>query len=76
MTRIDCANDPEVYLLDSYAGTGPGVEDLYLHDTSSYEHNTKLYYKLYMAFNVSGRIYYSNGLDASVRLIDNMPPGN
>lgn len=76
MTRIDCDNDPEVYLLDSLYGTGPGEEDVYLHDTSMYEHNTKLYYKLYMAFNVSGRVYYSNGIDVSVRLIDNMPPGD
>jgi hypothetical protein len=29
-----------------------------------------------MAFDVSGRTYYSNGLDSSVRLIDNMPPGD
>lgn len=76
LNREDCTNDPDVYTLDSTNGSGQGAQDLYLHDTSTYEHNTKLYYKLYMAFDVSGRTYYSNGLDSSVRLIDNMPPGD
>lgn len=75
-SRTECNNDNSVIKLELLQGTGQGNSDIYVHDTSSYIHGTKLYYKIFQQFQINSKFYYSNGVNQYTILIDNMPPEN
>ena len=73
-TRSMCLSDPEVIRLDNTYGAGPNNADTFIYNSSHYEIGDRLYFKIFQFFNILNSIYYSNGTQVSVILVDLVPP--